>query len=328
MRVVWVHSFDRNSNQNSGVFMFQLLDHLRQKGWDIKEVYTGKIGLFSFFKVLRHLSKETKGYDVVHAQYGSGCGLVTSFLKGKKLLTLRGSDWYVSKKVNSFKEYIHTRLAVGMTKMSLRKYNAIITMSKKMTAELKKTSSKKKIYTVMDGIDLIKFASRSRNSARQSLGQDKDSNPWVLFSSVAENNPLKRFNLANAAYEMAKREIPNLNLKFMNGISHDKVPDFVASSNVVLLTSTHEGWPNIIKEGLSLNIPFVSTDVSDLKEIAKNEETCTVVAEDDENVMIENLAKGIVKAINFTDEYDLRKYTHEMDMNFISEELIKIYQNL
>lgn len=328
MKIVWVHSFNQKENQNAGIFMFQLLEEMRAKGFDIKEVYTGKINVFSFFKVYRYLLKETHNHDLIHAQYGSGCGLLTSLLPGKKILTLRGSDWYITKKVTSWREFLHTRLAVGMTKFSLSRFASIITMSNKMSAEISKISKTFKVFTLMDGIDLDKFSIRTRSEARLALGCENDQNPWVLFSSVAEKNSLKRFHLAHEAFLLAKKQIPNLQLKFMNGVSHHMVPNYVAASDVILLTSTHEGWPNIIKEGLSMNIPFVATDVSDLREIANAENTCTVVEEHKESMMVEQLAQGIIKSINSSEKPHLRKYTESMGMDAITKSLIKIYQNI
>ncbi len=332
MKVVWIHSFDREANKNAGVFMFQLMDALKSRGIAIDELYTGKITLFNLISKIRHFRVLTSKYDIIHAQYGSGCGLLTSFLRGKKILTLRGSDWYVSKKSDSFFSYIHTRLAVLMTKLSLYNYDRIITMSNRMTSEIQKSfpNLKIEIDCIMDGIDLNKFSPKIKKAERSKIDEYDDSAPWILFSSVAEKNPLKRFDLAQKAFLLAKKELPDLQLKFMNGISHDNVPGFIACCDVILLTSTHEGWPNIIKEGLALNIPFVSTNVSDLKSISLYEESCTVVEENkDEEIMVSELSQGIIKAIQVknTKILDFNKYTSSMNMHIIVNQIIKVYHS-
>ena len=38
------------------------------------------------------------------------------------------------------------------------------------------------------------------------------------------------------------------------------------ASDVVLLTSTHEGSPNAVKEALACNVPVVAVDVGDVRE--------------------------------------------------------------
>lgn len=330
IKVVWIHSFDRNANKNAGVFMFQLMDALKTKGILIDEIYTGKITLFNLIPSALKLRKVTTSYDIIHAQYGSGCGLLGAFLSGYKILTLRGSDWYISKKNDSVFSYIHTRLAVLMTRVSLYRYDRIITMSDRMTEEVVKLYPNFSVCTIMDGIDLNKFAPKIRSEEREKIDASVDGSPWVLFSSVAEKNPLKRFDLAQSAFLLAKKEIPNLKLKFMNGVSHENVPSFIACSNVILLTSTHEGWPNIIKEGLALNVPFVSTNVSDLKQISNLEESCTVVDENkNEEIMAAELSLGILKAIKVQSSkaIDFSKLTLPMGMEAIVEKIITIYES-
>ena len=113
----------------------------------------------------------------------------------------------------------------------------------------------------------------------------------------------------------------------MNNIAHNDVPSFISCSNVIILTSTHEGWPNIIKEGLALNVPFVSSNVSDLKTIAVVEESCTVVDEEkDEFLFASKLADGILNAIK-NENQDLRKHTKEMQIDCAIDHIINIYKN-
>ena len=329
MKIAWVHSFDKKANKNAGVFMFQLLEDISKKGFIVDEFYTGKINLFSIIPVFFKLRRKLKNYDLIHAQYGSGCGLVVSFLKGPKILTLRGSDWYISKKSNNIREYIHTRLSVYMTYFSIYRYEKVITMSKKMGNEFKNKfpQLESKVYTIMDGIDLMKFTPKNRFEERLKFFKTEDKSPWVLFSSVDDHNPLKRHYLAKKAFNIAKEKEPDLKLKFMNNIAHNDVPSFISCSNVIILTSTHEGWPNIIKEGLALNVPFVSSNVSDLKTIAVVEESCTVVDEEkDEFLFASKLADGILNAIK-NENQDLRKHTKEMQIDCAIDHIINIYKN-
>jgi len=99
---------------------------------------------------------------------------------------------------------------------------------------------------------------------------------------------------------------------------------FVNMVDLILLTSTHEGWPNIVKEGLACNIPFVSTDVSDLSEIAAIEPSC-FVCEANKNI----LAESIVKSIKTRhDEKNLVKHIKEMEIEKVVDNLINVYKTV
>jgi glycosyltransferase involved in cell wall biosynthesis len=60
----------------------------------------------------------------------------------------------------------------------------------------------------------------------------------------------------------------------LRGVSHTDVPIWLNASNVVLITSLHEGSPNIVKEALACNVPVVSVDVGDVKERTRNIQGC------------------------------------------------------
>lgn len=49
--------------------------------------------------------------------------------------------------------------------------------------------------------------------------------------------------------------------------SRRDVPEIMASSDVVLVTSHHEGFPNVVLEAMACRTPVVSTDYSDVKKI-------------------------------------------------------------
>jgi glycosyltransferase involved in cell wall biosynthesis len=198
-------------------------------------------------------------------------------------------------------------------------------MSNRMKAEVQSRPQfhKKAITVIPSGIDLEHFVPIDQKDARCSLGEPNDSSPWVLFSTLTRNNPTKRFLLAQQAVSLAQREIPELKLKIMNGIDHSKVPSYVNASNVILLTSTHEGWPNIIKEGLACNIPFVSTDVSDLASIANQEKTCCVC-----RPSADELAKGLVRAVQERRPENMRRHVLTMDASLIAQQLVELYDKV
>ncbi len=91
-----------------------------------------------------------------------------------------------------------------------------------------------------------------RAEARRLLGQPHDTAPWILFSLIANarQRPGKRFRLAEAAFGSLRARCPDAQLKVMTGVVPDRVPLWVNVSNVLLLTSVREGWPNIVKEAL------------------------------------------------------------------------------
>ena len=119
----------------------------------------------------------------------------------------------------------------------------------------------------------------------------------------------------------AKKVIPDLKFKVVTGLDYKDVPKFINAGNVILMTSIHEGYPNSIKEALACNVPFVSTDVADLKEISEKEDSCFVV-DDDPKL----LGEAIVKAVKQERPDGLRKYVEHMRLDLIAKNIVDFYE--
>jgi len=197
-------------------------------------------------------------------------------------------------------------------------------MSERMRSEVAKRVGERRVVVLPDGVDLGVFKPMDKRSARAALGEADDTAPWVLFSSVVADNPVKRRELARTAVLVARRTMRQIRLIEMTNVAHDRVPLYVNAADVILLTSTHEGWPNIIKEGLACNVPFVSTDVSDLREVAGRAPGCIVVDEASASA----LGNAILETLSAGPCIGLRTIASEMDMGVTARQLVRWYERI
>ena len=162
---------------------------------------------------------------------------------------------------------------------------------------------------VVDPIDLDRFKPLEKVS--------ENDIKKVLFASVSIDNPIKRYALAKKSFDLLHKKMPNTELVKMSNIPHDQVNAFMNGVDVLILTSVYEGWPNVVKEMLACNKPFVSTNVSDLKAVAAKTNSCSVCDETPEA-----LSDGLFKALHADDE-DLRElvipFSMEKSLNRIKE---------
>jgi len=54
---------------------------------------------------------------------------------------------------------------------------------------------------------------------------------------------------------------------FMGEINNSLIPEIINAADVLILASYFEGSPTVVKEALCSNVPIVSTDVGDVKEV-------------------------------------------------------------
>jgi glycosyltransferase involved in cell wall biosynthesis len=322
MRILWPHNFNPDIPQ-AGKFMYTFANALMQTGLRIELMYLGDISsprrLYLARERVRRVSQD---FDITHAQFGSGCAIASCSAVGARIVSLRGSDWHRYPGPD-WGEYLHGIGSKTLTCLSLRAFDAVIAMSNRMTVDVGDAFKGLPIFTVPDPINTKLFRPQDRISARQRVFGTGCTAPWVLFTTISKNNPIKRIELALESIKSASTKISGLQLKCASGISHAQMPDFVACCDVALCTSTHEGWPNSIKESMACGLPFVATDVSDLKEIAMRHQGCSVC--DAEPAA---LGDGIVRAVKSGRDLALALELSSMGLSAASERLNAVYERV
>lgn len=322
MRVLWPHTFSPDI-KNASVFMDPLITPLAEQGVVIVPFYIGNIrkNPFCIIDVFSQLRNLAKTCDISHAQYGSLCGLVTAFLPGRKVLSLRGSDLYP---VSVGPLSLRARLLVSrlMTYLALPFYDHVVVMSNDMKKRVLLKFPRAEISVIPDGIDLKKFYPMDKAAARNRLGIT-GSAPQVLYTSLNQASPIKRKNLAQEALSVARRTYPDIQMLVPENVDHDMMPVFVNASDLILCTSTHEGWPNCIKEALACNVPFVATDISDLAEISARQPSCKVAADDPDH-----LGQAVVAVLNEKRGDHLRGEAELMEVSVSAGALRGVYEAL
>jgi len=320
MKVIWAHNFDPEL-QNSGVFMHTLKQGVADLGLEPELVYLGNLrSAGGIPRAARVLRKRANGCDIIHAQFGSACAFVVSRMPGKKVVSLRGSDWYRISGEGPIKDRLHGVLATRLTRMSLHRFDRVVVMSHRMQREVEPTLNHDQVVVIPDGVDLVKFQPVDRREAREELGFPVNDEPVVLFPTLLATNPIKRPALAEKAVEFARTVVPNLQFRYATGFPHSSMPLLMNAASVVLMTSVHEGWPNTIKEALACNTPFVSTDVSDLPGIAKLEPSCSIEPPDPKR-----LGAALVRAIRAPRSETLRSHVMAMENRRVAGDLLQLY---
>lgn len=323
MRVLWPHNFSP-SLPNGQIFINIASSGLHARGVEVHFEYLGNLrSIINLVRAQKRLRRLATDFDLVHAQYGSACALATAAIKGiPKVLTIRGNDWNVHDASIGFR-YFHTRLARGMTRWSLGHYDCVLTVSRRVAADVQRFTTRSYALPMPSPIDLSRFVPRDKKEARTQLGFPDNTEKWVLFTALDLNAPVKRFSLAKEAFKLANAKCGNLRLRVATDLPHAVVPLFTAACDVILCTSETEGWPNCVKEALACNVPFVSTDVSDLRDITLQEPTCRVCPSDP--VV---LADNICDVLASQQQPDLRRHVAAMSLDAVSDRLVGIYKSL
>jgi glycosyltransferase involved in cell wall biosynthesis len=168
-------------------------------------------------------------------------------------------------------------LVVGAGRLLAPTVDAAIVQNKKMASILNNRSN---VHIVPCEIDLETFRPTERAAARTALGLDPGKK-YLLFAA----NPdiaVKRFPLAKSVAEKLAKRDPSIELLVVSKEPQNRLALFMSASDALVFTSYQEGSPNIIKQAMACNLPIVSTDVGDVRELMGNTRGCYISEADAE----------------------------------------------
>lgn len=114
------------------------------------------------------------------------------------------------------------------------------------------------------GVDTELFRPMSKPEARAKLGLPA-AQPLVLF--LGAPRPEKRLPLIEAAVGRLQADMPDAALLRVHDTPREVVPLFLNAADVLVLASVAEGSPMAVREAMACNLPVVSTDVGDVREL-------------------------------------------------------------
>lgn len=248
MKVLFVASGNKAGGKVSA-FVQSQFDSLKKEGMEMilfPVVGHGWRGYLRNFRRLRKLILKEKP-DVVHAHY-STCGYLAALAamgqKTKKVVSILGSFPTESRKLKC------VRFCIDHV------WHATIVKSERTRAQLDRN-----LPVIPNGVDLDLFPLIPQEEARRKVdfaGGQK----YVIFVSDP-SRPEKQFGLAQAAVERLDDKAVHLVPVFNK--PHKEVVDYMCAADVLIMTSSNEGSPNVIKEAMACNCPIVVTDVGDVR---------------------------------------------------------------
>lgn len=261
----------------SGTFLEQQIQSLRQIGLEVDVVFVDRAhkGMGAYLGLRRQIRARIADLrpDLVHVMYGGvTADQVTRIVHDRPaIITFHGSD-LLGEHLSGFLRKLIAGYGVWASWRAARRASGIVAVSKALQDALPEDVGRSKVRIIPCGIDLERFKPLNRDACRDRLGWDAD-RFRILFPSNS-GNPVKRPGLAKAAGEVVNRLGIHAEIHHLRGVPNSDVPIWLNASDVLLLTSLHEGSPTVVKEALACNLPVVSVDVGDVRERIQGIEGC------------------------------------------------------
>lgn len=305
LKVLFVtNMYPDEANPASGTFVWQQAEHLRKAGHrvDVLHIESGRSRL-KYFTALFDVYARTRGgsYDVVHAHYGlSGFPALFRY-KTPLVITLHGSDALIG------------HVQPWISKAVCAFADSVIVVSKGISARIAGD-------IIPCGIDMEVFRPRDRRAARLRLGLPEH-RKLVLFPFDPQRK-VKRYELARAAVEGLHD--PEVQILTVCGKPNEDMPWYYSAADVMILCSESEGSPTSVKEALACNIPVVSTDVGDVREMMGGIEGCEICPGD-----AASLGQALRRTLDrATDPFEGRLSMARYDQSRVVEAIVRVYDRI
>jgi teichuronic acid biosynthesis glycosyltransferase TuaC len=107
----------------------------------------------------------------------------------------------------------------------------------------------------------------------------------------------------------------------------DKPPEIIAkymnACNVLVLASDREGAPMTVREAIACNLPVVSVDVGDVRQIIGDIEGCYLCQQDSED-----LAEKLRMALKHERRLDGSQVARKLDVQQATEQVLEVYKKV
>ncbi len=226
--------------------------------------------------VVRSILASGFDFDLIDAHYYFPDGVAAAMLSqwfGKPLVvTARGSD------INLIAQY---RAPRRMMKWAARQAAASIGVSKALADAIGHWGiAPEKLHVMRNGVDLERFRPLPQDESRMRLGLQGD--PLLLsvgnlvplkghdltiaaFASLLPDYPGARLVLVGAGVERARLEaqVRSMGLEgrvlFPGSVPNTELPLWFSAADVSVLSSSREGWANVLLESMACGTPVVAT---------------------------------------------------------------------
>jgi glycosyltransferase involved in cell wall biosynthesis len=270
---------------SQGVFVQEQVKGLCAVGLDVRVLFVDRRrdGPATYYRLRSKVRDAVTEFqpDVIHVMYGGVMAeqIIRHNHACPIVVTFRGSD-LLGENLSGWKRKIISHYGVRCSRWAAKKADGVVVVARHLMGALNGAVPSQRLRVIPSGIDLSRFKPIDPIECKQKLGWSAEIFHVVFASSSGD--PVKRPWLAKAAVEHAKRLGCPAEIHVVTGIPTTEMPVWLNAGDALLLTSLHEGSPNIIKEALACGLPVVSVDVGDVAEQLESQEGCHLSPADPE----------------------------------------------
>lgn len=295
-------------------FLVNEINQLRKCDVDITVfAFSGQGKIVNYLKAWVGLRRKfnINDYDLIHAQWGQSA-LLALPKKIPLVVTFRGSDLIGIVNENGKYAFSGNILRI-ISQFTAKIADKVIIVSESLKDYLPDVS-----YDIVSVcLDTEIFQPIEKKVARAALGMSLDEK-LVLFPANPQR-PEKRFQLAKEAVGLLG---DNVKIIVAKNVNHKEMPLYYNACDVMVITSSHEGSPTVVYEALACNLPIVSLNVGNVRQIIERIDGCYICEEDTPTAIANHLEIVLDKKNRIEGFSKIQQFTTKS----FCEKMINIYK--
>lgn len=278
-------------------------------------------------------------FDLIDAHYYYPDGVAASFIAkalGKPfVVTARGTD------LNLIPEYEKPKRLILET---ADRASASIGVCKALMDRLQELGGNpKKLHTMRNGVDLVRFTPIERKHARQQLGLPEDQRIFISVGHLVERKghhiaieAMVKLSesllvIAGAGPEFGRLQQLATHLgvddrvRFVGQIPQTQLAGWYSAADALVLCSSREGWANVLLESMACGTPVVATNIWGTPEVVSSPEAGAL--------MLERSSEALNKALetlflNYPERVHVRRHAEQFSWDQTTEDQLRLFFNI
>jgi glycosyltransferase involved in cell wall biosynthesis len=281
----------------------------------------GRTSNAEYLRAIPRVRRAARGdFDLIHAHYGLSGFIAVLQHRLPVVITFHGDDLLGTPDAEG-RATRKSRVARILGVWAAARARAVVVVSPQLREALPEGPARRRAHVLPMGVDLARFSRVPREEACRALGLDPGRRR-VLFAADPAL-PGKRFPLAEAAVQIARRDDANVELHVASNLPPERMPLEMSACDALVVTSIHEGSPMVVKEALACNLPVVSVNVGDVAERTRGVAGCRLVPPQPGAI-----ASALGEVLHNGTRGDGRRAVEAVSIGRVAEELVTIYRSV
>ncbi len=286
-----------------GTFVYDEVQALRRLGVAVDVFYVnGRANKANYLLALPGYWRRLRArpYDLVHIHYGLTGVVGCAQWRIPIVVTIHGIEVVLPG-------------VRAVTRYCARRARAVIVTSRWVEEHLNRPAD----AIIPPGVDFDLFRPMPQEEARRQLGLPL-ARKLVLFAG--QLRPDKRVWVVEEAVRRLQEQGWDVDLLIASGEPHARVPLYMNAADVLVLVSEVEGSPMVIKEAMACNLPIVTGDLGDTREIIGDTEGCFFC-----DRTVEGTAAAIAQALRFGRRTNGRERVRHLSLEASARRVLDVY---